>query len=533
MRTLGEVAGRLIGSGLLGRYWRGEYPLITTFWIFGPAILVVAVLILAAARIPLADPRIYEPSLFFWAVVISWSALVALSIWQLGGVWRSATHHIEAAGRAGRAAPWAKLAKLTVFAGMFSLAAQLSAFGVPQIRELTRMAFLGDPALPDYAIRIMRDGTEIEISGGIKYGVASDLRRIMRHAPARVVHLDSPGGRIGEAFKLHRVIREHDLATYVSGRCMSACTLAFAGGSRRWLDSHAALGFHRPDFPGIAAFDLNRAQSAQQQLFASAGFDSAFIERALSTPNRDMWTPSVGELLRAGAVTDIADGKTFAVSGFGATADKPQLAAKLAEKLPVLDRIARQYPDTHDAIIDEAFEAYLTEEPLVAFNAAIRRRLLPIVERHRSMASDDVLVDMAALASAQYSALGEKDPYLCFSYVAGTDSGRNFSYDLPRELVQWEVALSDRIMESSARPVRARQRDLSALWAELLDRIADRIGPKDLDLLWNMSPNPDRYADFCDAWTVFFDELSKMDSRDAAPLMRQILNAGPKGQGGE
>jgi hypothetical protein len=47
----------------------------------------------------------------------------------------------------------------------------------------------------------MRNGTEIEISGGFKYGLNDDFLRILNAAPrVEVVHLNSLGGRIGEAF---------------------------------------------------------------------------------------------------------------------------------------------------------------------------------------------------------------------------------------------------------------------------------------------------------------------------------------------
>ena len=61
----------------------------------------------------------------------------------------------------------------------------------------------------------------------------------------RVVHLDSPGGRVGEGKKLHALIRAHKLDTYVETSCQSACTLAFTAGRERILLKGATLGFHR------------------------------------------------------------------------------------------------------------------------------------------------------------------------------------------------------------------------------------------------------------------------------------------------
>jgi hypothetical protein len=66
-------------------------------------------------------------------------------------------------------------------------------------------------------MRVMRDGTEIEITGGMKYGLSDDFRRVIAAAPRlRVVHLNSIGGRIGEAEKLHKIIKEKGFITYTS-----------------------------------------------------------------------------------------------------------------------------------------------------------------------------------------------------------------------------------------------------------------------------------------------------------------------------
>ncbi len=50
-------------------------------------------------------------------------------------------------------------------------------------------------------------------------------------------------------------------------RCLSACTLAFAGGRERWLGGAGKLGFHAPDFPGMGPARTVIRRVDQQQLF--------------------------------------------------------------------------------------------------------------------------------------------------------------------------------------------------------------------------------------------------------------------------
>jgi len=41
------------------------------------------------------------------------------------------------------------------------------------------MSFLDDPDIPAYSIRVMRNGTEAEITGGFKYGLTDDFVKIL------------------------------------------------------------------------------------------------------------------------------------------------------------------------------------------------------------------------------------------------------------------------------------------------------------------------------------------------------------------
>jgi hypothetical protein len=168
-----------------------------------------------------------------------------MSVWQCVGVWRSATRYRATRAMRNKATFWAGLAQIAVILGIVSLLTTVINQAIPQIIEATKVALLGDPDLPAYQIRLMRDGTEIEITGGLKYRLSDDFQRVIAAAPRlRVVHLNSIGGRIGEAEKLHRIIKEHQFITYTSNSCVSACTIAFIAGRERWLSSGAKLGFH-------------------------------------------------------------------------------------------------------------------------------------------------------------------------------------------------------------------------------------------------------------------------------------------------
>ena len=176
-----------------------------------------------------------------------------------------------------------------------------------------------------------------EITAGFKYGLTDDFLKILHASPQiKVVHLNSVGGRIGEAESLNKVIRDRSLITYTSYRCFSACTVAFAGGRERWIHSRAKLGFHGPRFPGMSDADMADSVRVQEEIFRNAGFETHFIKRALGTPNEDMWIPSLDEFREANVITNISNGGDFAASGFGEEVTRESMAADLMKALPLL-----------------------------------------------------------------------------------------------------------------------------------------------------------------------------------------------------
>src|SRR5262249_57665242 len=107
-----------------------------------------------------------------------------------------------------------------------------------------RSAFKNDPCIPDYTIRVMRNGSELEIAGGFKYGLANDVEKVMQASPGvNVVHLNSIGGRVGEARRLARLIRAKGLTTYTSRQCLSACPIPLATPRESSIRAPAHLRF--------------------------------------------------------------------------------------------------------------------------------------------------------------------------------------------------------------------------------------------------------------------------------------------------
>jgi hypothetical protein len=258
---------------VISMHWYGHYPLWISYWVINVIGNIAAVVIATLIAAAFTRKSGYDPLAVFSTIAGAWFCIVTITIWQIVGVWRSANNYIVRRSSSGRKAPWAGFAKIAVVLGVIQLVRSLASSGLPQLSEATRIAFMGDPDIPEYSFRIMRNGTEVEITGGFKYGLTDEFSKLLKASrQISVVHLTSFGGRIGEGEKLYRLIRAKQLATYVPTVCMSACTIAFAGGKERYIEQNATLGFHGPAFPGMSNEDLQASVAEQTESIFRVGF---------------------------------------------------------------------------------------------------------------------------------------------------------------------------------------------------------------------------------------------------------------------
>lgn len=308
-------------GNFVARHWRGELSLPVAYWavaFVGSLVALTAFVIIDSLFLLRSQ---YDPYAALYAVALAWIVSLAVSLWQLVGVWRSAGRYQAARRAEGRRGFWGAAARLAVIAGWVRVAVQLWNGAVPQMTELVRMAYFGDPDIPAFNLRLMSSGAEVELTGGFKFGLTDAFLELLAGAPGlRTVHLNSDGGRIGEATKLFDAIRERGLDTYVSNVCASACTVAFAAGRQRWILAHSRLGYHAGSFPGVAVI----ADRELAAVYARAGIAEAFIDRILATPNESIWFPTLAELQRANVITGLAR-----LGQFGAGADELALQAEV------------------------------------------------------------------------------------------------------------------------------------------------------------------------------------------------------------
>ncbi|MDS1136787.1 COG3904 family protein [Nitratireductor indicus] len=129
----------------------------------------------------------------------------------------------------------------------------------------------------------LEQGGKLIVSGTIEQGAAGRFRDELetRGRTIGTIVLDSPGGSLGDAMAMARLIRDRGLATQVKagGTCASSCPLVLAGGVKRTVEVGASVSIHQ--------FYATHAQETPAQAMADAQLVTARISRHLSTMGVD------------------------------------------------------------------------------------------------------------------------------------------------------------------------------------------------------------------------------------------------------
>ena len=290
----------------VSNHWRGDLSLAKSYWL-NTFLLSLPFTVMFGSLESLAQAvrTLEETALFFWVLASLTVFAFPLTIWQLIGTWRSATKRTINTGKSG----WSSVAKVVMVFGwlQFVVAFVQVAEDWPAYRE-TALYTLGLNPIGDYQVTVIDGGRGVAVRGAIARGVVDDVRSALAQTQEPIyIELDSDGGRIGVGDALNRLIRERGLATLVQGECYSACSLAFLGGQARILSEGGVLGFHQAtsslkDSPSVRAMEMS-ADDLQRTIMREAAVPAWFIDKAMATPNEQMWKPSLEVLVDGGVVT--------------------------------------------------------------------------------------------------------------------------------------------------------------------------------------------------------------------------------------
>lgn len=308
-------------ANYLLRHWRGELSLPVSYWLNGFLGYIVAVLLVLGIGESLDYVNNKYAFLIYW--ITTTCLLMIIICWLAVGIWRSSDKYVREKGRHF----WAAVAKIMVAVGLLSTMGEVANTYMPAIKESLDSAKFHSEL--NWDIRLLHEGKEIELIGGIKGGISDNLSTILSATNnVEIIHVNLfQGGYVDEATLLQTIISENNLSTYVSADCVSACTIVFLGGKKRFMKSSARLGFHAYRIPGIKDSELDYSEN--KKYLRNLGIDNNFITKIFDTPSDDMWYPTVEELINANVVHDVISGDDFAISGI--------VSKELTEELDILN----------------------------------------------------------------------------------------------------------------------------------------------------------------------------------------------------
>lgn len=156
--------------------------------------------------------------------------------------------------------------------------------------------------------KLMATGT---ITPGISEAFAAEVKK--RGDYIKTVVLNSPGGSVGDALAMGKLIRERKLATEVeSGKiCASSCPLMFVGGTERRASAKAAIGVHQvfaisskdnlAQRDGMS--DAQRISARCQRYLVDMGVNAQMWVHAMETPKEKLFIFKPDELKSLNIVT--------------------------------------------------------------------------------------------------------------------------------------------------------------------------------------------------------------------------------------
>lgn len=394
------------------KQWRGEYSLGISYWIFG--FLVTIFVILISAFIGMAEGYVeLGTKAYGFFIVGAFLLLYVVTAWQLVGIWRASDKHTKRGGKLF----WANFAKVIVVMYFLRICSDLTINQYPFISEGFKMAF-GTDDVPPYSIRIIRDGTELELAGGMPFGTTKAINNYLNSSPSvRVIHLNSQGGRMVEAYKLYKLIKEKNLITYTSKDCVSACSIAFLAGREKYIGEKGRLGFHSTSVDGQSGAFINALNNDVRLTLENNHVPESFIDRALSTAPSSMWYPSNDELLNAHVIDSVVDSRYFGLSGITQWRDTYKLEATILS-VPFFAMLAQYDESNYSKLRNIMVTGIQDGRALIDIQKDIRSIFLnTIIPAYLTKAPDEDLVSYWKIQIDEMRYLSKLNPQYCADMI--------------------------------------------------------------------------------------------------------------------
>lgn len=284
--------------GFIGKHWRGEYTLARSYWIHGTLLSVVLALGIASFQATLKN-RSLDTVLSVNLGLLS--LIVVATIWQLVGIWRSASRSTRATGRR----LWQRTAKVVVVIGALLALRNVgtSVFDTVGVFVASRSNIVAE-----YTIERL-GSTDLILIGAINDDSASEIMYALADPAITILRVRSLGGLLSPAERLARFIEAHETMVLAEGECISACVMILAASPAAAIVPGTKVSFHRPETlveysNSVMQAEADRFLHESWEIYREFGVESWAIEIA---KKQQFWTPTLRQLADMGLVEYVYD----------------------------------------------------------------------------------------------------------------------------------------------------------------------------------------------------------------------------------
>lgn len=492
------------------KHWDGELSLPVSYWVNSLLLASLSPLIVLAAVAALAEAKLSLRAIAAVGVAQTVTP-IALWLWGIVGVWRSADNH---AARGGTPV-WASLAKVAVVLGALATTYHLTTSVGPQVKEFALIALGRDP-LGSFQVMVSSDGRSVLVSGVLREGSAKAIQNILEAAPgATTLVLSSNGGRLAEAKALAEFVRAKQLDTYVEQACVSACTFVFLAGRDRAATPNAKIGFHAPSFPGDDPLTIEAGRQFAMAVYRAAGLPEAFIARALPSDSKEMWYPTRDELIEVRVLTRLSFGGETAI-GFAHIRSKPDLLL-LMRQIPLYAALEARFPDVVASAVDQAWSVHQKGGSDAEVRNAMRQVIGNVYSRLLVQSNDSARLSYVQLFLDQIKAVRAIGYEACGLYL---DGKLDITAVLPKPYQEREAAWLLAAVSSPPESMPKRNRlTLERAVAQVLSKLPPAYA--------DVAAEPTRYAARpnlrCDSAIALYEAAVSFPSETRAAALEGLL----------
>lgn len=503
------------------KHWQGRLSLAVSYWVNNILlnIILLGLITIISHAVNFTNNPVF-PSIF---MILIWLFVFVSTPWVLIGLWRSAENHIKIYNKFF----WARAVQILVVIGWVQSIAIFISQGFPQVVEFSKIA-LNKDSIPDYKITILNNGKELEISGGIKFGLTNKINEYFSKYPnIKVMHLNSLGGRVLEAQKLSKFLDNKNITTYSSTGCYSACVDIFMAGKYRVLNQKAKLGFHEPFFPGLTSADMYQEIEQQKNLYSNKGVDNNFIEKAFSTPHDDLWKPSSYELKQSGVIHKVVDGYNFSVTDLQAldTFSDIKKIESTVLNIPIYQTIKTYEPESFNKILEIINTSVKNGDTRNNMYTKVRTIIQNLFLKYLPFASDDLISDFLNLAIMQTKIIYKIDPASAYDFLMGTKLNFDINQHFSKEMLIKELKLkNDVIISANLNPQKIPQeQDIEDIQSKLFFHLMKEFG-EDISLLDKNNLNDSEKAIAAKIFIRMYEIIFGFNEEEKTKIFRFLMN---------